>query len=196
MYLKIDIKKIKEQDLKLIVKVLTEGGVIAYPSDTIYGLGCLATNTQAIKKIKDLKKREASKPLLVLVSSLTMAKRYCYISKDKELILKKIWLESRPSSVILKHRSLLSSELVDQNNGLAIRLPKGNFLGKIIRRIKVPLVSTSFNVSGQPVIERVDNLDFNKDKITPDLVIDGGILKGKASRLLDLRGEKILILRK
>ena len=197
MYLKIDIKDISRKHIEEIAGALEASKVIAYPTDTIYGLGCLATDSKAIKKIKRIKQREADKPLLVLVSSLAMAKKYCFISKNKGLLLKKIWSESRPTSVILNHRRLLPNELVKAENGLALRLPKSEFLRKIVRRIKVPLVSTSFNISGQPVLDRVDNYKVaSSDKNAPDLIVDGGILKGKASRLLDLRGEEIIILRK
>lgn len=197
MYLKIENKEINNHDLNLIVKILKQEGVIVYPTDTIYGLGCLASNSQAIKKIKAIKKREASKPLLVLVSSLAMVKKYCRLSKNQELILKNIWQETRPTSVILEHLNLLSNELVNKHDGLAVRLPKSDFLLKIVRRIKEPLVSTSFNLSGEPVLNRVDNLQFNWHKNeAPNLIVDGGVLKNKASQLLDLRGDKILILRK
>ena len=197
MYLKIDIKDISPKHIEEIAEALEASKVIAYPTDTIYGLGCLATDSQAIKKIKRIKQREASKPLLVLVSSLAMAKKYCFIPKNKELLLKKIWAESRPTSVILKHRNLLSEELVKAENGLAVRLPKSEFLRKIVRRVKVPLVSTSFNISGEPVVDRVDNYRAARvNKNAPDLIVDGGILKGEASRLLDLRGEELIILRK
>ncbi|MFZ2310860.1 MAG: L-threonylcarbamoyladenylate synthase [Patescibacteria group bacterium] len=197
MYLKLGSKEITNHDLNLIVDVLKKGGVIVYPTDTIYGLGCLASNSKAIKKIKAIKKREVSKPLLVLVSSLAMVKKYCHLSKNKESILKNIWQETRPTSVILEHRNLLSNELVNKHDGLAVRLPKSDFLLKIVRRIKEPLVSTSFNLSGEPVLNRVDNLQFNWNKNeAPDLIIDDGVLKNKASRLLDLRGDKVLILRK
>jgi L-threonylcarbamoyladenylate synthase len=197
MYLKIENKEINKYDLDSIVRILKQGGVIVYPTDTIYGLGCLASNSKAIKKIKAIKKREASKPLLVLVSSLAMVKKYCHLSRNKELVLKDIWQEARPTSVILEHRNLLSKELVDKHDGLAVRLPKSDFLLKIVRRIKEPLVSTSFNLSGEPVLNRVDNLHFNWSKNeAPNLIVDGGVLKNKASKLLDLRGDKILILRK
>lgn len=197
MYLKIDKEKISQDDLSLIVTTLQKGGVIVYPTDTVYGLGCLASNDVAIKKIKAIKKREANKPLLVLVSSLSMLKKYCYLSKNQELLIKEIWLEKRPTSVIVEHRHLLAEQLVGKNDGLALRLPKSDFLLKIVRRIKEPLVSTSFNLSGEPVLNRVDNLIFASSKLEkPDLIIDGGVLKNKASRLIDLRNDKIVILRK
>jgi len=197
MYLKIDSKKITSADLALIVKTLNAGQVIVYPTDTIYGLGCLATDKKAIAKIKEIKKRDQNKPLLVLVSSLNMAKKYCFVSKEQEIILKKLWSSSRPTSVILRHRNLLAPELTSNIGALALRLPKSDFLRKMIRMIRVPLVSTSFNLSGEPVLNKVDYLaDKVLSKNDPSLIIDGGILKNRASKIIDLSGEKIKIIRK
>jgi tRNA A37 threonylcarbamoyladenosine synthetase subunit TsaC/SUA5/YrdC len=87
--------------------------------------------------------------------------------------------------------------LVGIGVNLALRLPKSDFLLKIVRRIKEPLVSTSFNLSGEPVINKVNNLNFGQGTTEkPDLIIDGGVLNNKASRLIDLRNDKIVILRK
>lgn len=197
MYLKINQKKITSASLALIVKSLKKGEVIVYPTDTIYGLGCLASNAKAIKKIKLIKKRDSNKPLLILVSSLSMAKRYSIISKKQELIIKKIWAKNRPTSIILQHRNLLPHELVSEKMGLAIRLPKSDFLRKMIKMVRVPIVSTSFNISGEPVWNRVDSLtSLIQNKSNPELVIDGGVLKNKASKLVDARGSKIKIIRK
>ena len=196
MYLKVNPKKITSAQLALIVKSLKNGEVLVYPTDTIYGLGCLANDDKAIKKIKAIKKRESAKPLLVLVSSLQMARKYCLISKNQETILKKIWSSLRPTSVVLRHRNLLSSELVPENYGLAVRLPKSDFLRKMVRIAGVPIVSTSFNLSGQPVFNEVSFLADKKiGKNNPDLIIDGGILNNEASKLVDLMGEEIKIIR-
>ena len=197
MYLKINPKKITNAELTVIVKALESGEVIVYPTDTIYGLGCLATDEKAINKIKLIKKRDENKPLLVLVSSLNMAKKYCIINSKQALILKNLWALNRPTSVILRHRNLLANELNPKQIGLAIRLPKSDFLRKMIRRVKVPIVSTSFNLSGEPVLNRVD---FLADKVFgknyPDLIIDGGMLKNRASKIVDLMGDHLKIIRK
>ena len=77
--------------IDLIADFFRRGKVIVYPTDTIYGLGCLATNKKAINKIYKIKKREKKKPLLILVDSLAMAKRYCYVSKEQEKYLRRVW---------------------------------------------------------------------------------------------------------
>ncbi len=197
MYLKINPKKITSADQALIVKSLQDGEVIVYPTDTIYGLGCLASDVKAIKKIKAIKKRDENKPLLILVSSLYMAKKYCFVSKKQESILRELWNSNRPTSVILRHRNLLPQELIPKHKGLAVRLPKSDFLRKIIRTAGVPVVSTSFNISGEPVWNEVNFLATKKLKISdPELIVDGGKLNNKPSRIVDLMENEIKIIRK
>lgn len=194
MYLSIDIEKDNLAWRRQITAALNSGQVIVYPTDTIYGLGCRADKKTAIKRIYKIKRREAKKPLLVLVSSLVMVKRYCYLSSWQEKELKKIWSDWRPTSVILQHRGRLPQELTGDSDGLAVRLPKNDFLRKMIKMLQVPLVSTSFNISGEAVFDRIDNLSFPKNSEL-DLLIDGGLLQGRSSRLLDLRGPELKILR-
>lgn len=186
--IKINNKKISDETIKIIAGYLKEGKTIVYPTDTIYGLGCLATDKQAIKKIFKIKQRAENKPLLVLVDSLAMAKKYCIIGRHQEIFLKYVWtFENRPTSVILKSKNVLPEELTGSSDALAVRLPKNDFLVKIIKAIGAPLVSTSVNISGLESLAKVDGLEkyFKKDK--PDLIIDAGVIKGKSSRLVDLR---------
>lgn len=197
MYLKINQKKITSAELALIIKSLNRGEVMVYPTDTIYGLGCLATDVKAIKKIKVIKKRDENKPFIILVSSLYMAKKYCFVSKKQELILKELWSGRRPTSVILKQRNLLPIELIPKQKGIAVRLPKSDFLRKMIRTSGTPIVSTSFNVSGEPVWNQVAFLaDKKLTKADPDLIIDGGELNNKASKIIDLTSGVIKVIRK
>lgn len=197
MYLKINSQKITSAELALIVKALAGGKVIVYPTDTIYGLGCLATDKKAINKIKKIKQRDASKPFIILVSSLFMAKKYCLVSKKQEVILKELWSSKRPTSVILRQRNLLPQELIPKQQGIAVRLPKSDFLRKIIRTAGTPIVSTSFNISGQPVYNEVTFLANKKlTKNDPELIIDGGMLNNKPSKIIDLTTDSIKIIRK
>jgi len=196
MYLKINQKKITSADLALIVKALKAGKVIVYPTDTIYGLGCRADDVKAILKIKKIKQRDRHKPLLIIVSSFSMARKYCFIPNKQAAALKKIWLGKRPTSIMLRHRKLLSDELAPKQSTLAVRLPKSDFLRRIVRMTGVPLVSTSFNISGQPVWNEVSNLADKKSKPGgPDLIIDGGVLNNQASQIIDLTGEELKIVR-
>lgn len=192
--IKINLKKISKKEINFIIECLKKGKVIIYPTDTIYGLGCLADNAKAIKKIYKIKKREAKKPLLVLVDSLKMAGKYCKINKEQGKFLKNIW--PGPITVILEHKNKLPGILTGAKKTLAVRLPKNDFLIKIIKRIKAPLVSTSVNISGERSLVSVEKFitppypPLSRGQTAPDLIIDAGKLIGKASAIVDTRDVK------
>lgn len=186
-------------DIKIAAACLRSGGIAILPTDTIYGLSCRADKATAIRKIKRLKGNEAKKPLLVLMDSLTMLKKYTFVSQSQALWLSKHWAKgTRPTTVILKHRGLLPKELTGNSDGLAARLPKSEFLIKILRAIDCPLVSTSLNYSGQESVRNLKRLavDFPRAAKEVDLIVDAGpCRRQRVSRLLDLRpeGQPIII---
>lgn len=187
-------------DIKLrhrLVARLRSGEVLMIPSDTVYGLSCRADSHQAVNRIFAIKKRDKSHPLIILVSSLSMAKKYCYINYHQKIVLKKIWSSEQPTSVLLKHREFLAKEVTAGSPYLAVRLPKSDFLRKMIRVLAVPMVSTSANLSSQPVISgEAAERHFQKGS-RPDLVLIGGRNKSKASRLVRIDDNGIVkILRK
>jgi len=193
--IKINFKNITEKQIDLVVDYLNRGEIIVYPTDTIYGLGCLATKKKAINRIYKIKKRSKSKPLLILVSSLTMLKEYCYVSKRQYEHLKAIWPGS--VSAIFRSKDLLPPELTGGGDSVAVRFPKNDFLVKLIKRVGVPIVSTSVNVSGQKSITGLRDLENYFKTHKPDLIIDAGELKGKPSKLIDVRDiNNIKVLRK
>lgn len=193
--IKIKINSISRAQLKLIVDSLRQGKVIVCPTDTIYGLGCLATDKKAINRIHKIKNRSRKKPLLILVNSFSMLKKYCYASGKQIDYLKKIW--PGPFTVILKNKHILPGNLTGGGNGLAVRLPNSKILRKIIRRAGAPLVSTSLNISGHKNLTDVSNISQYFNKYSPDLIIDAGKISGKPSKLINLTDiNNILIVRK
>lgn len=198
-HIEINPKSINSAVINLIAGSLRIGQVLVLPTDTIYGLSCLADNIRSIKKIYHLKERDVKKPMSILVSSLKMAKKYVVISKAQEKLLKKLWSKNQdPTTVILKNKYKLPRELTRNVEGLAVRLPKSQFLIKILEKVDCPLVSTSLNLSGKKEITDLSklNLTFPKKNNRPDLVIDTGASpQTKASRLIDLRNvnEPIII---
>ena len=200
-HIEINQDKIKPAIVDFIAGSLQIGQVAVLPTDTIYGLSCLANLVEPIKKIYHIKNRDAKKPLLILVSDLKMAKKYVAISPAQAKFLKKVWAENQPpTTVILKNLHKLPLELTRGSDGLAIRLPKSNFLIKIIKKVDCPLVSTSFNLSGEKNITDFSKLNqyFPRKSSRPDLVVDTGrAKKRKSSCLIDLRNEdKPIIIRK
>jgi len=196
----IKINKITTEDeVDLIVDYLKRGKVVAYPTDTVYGLGCDARNSAAIKKINKIKGERGMKPLLVLISDFKMLKKYCFVNNEQEKYLMKIWQDLtpalslvrrggiRPVTVILKRRPNLPNELTGGLNSLAVRLPKNDFLIKIISQAGFPIVSTSLNKKGEKSLTDVKNIETHF-KYLPDLAVDAGESKNtKPSRLVDLR---------
>jgi len=175
-----------EQIRRRLVACLKKGGVAMAPTDTIYGLFCRADKTSIVSKVFAIKRRDHNKPLLVLVSSLTMAKKYCQINLKQQAALKLIWSKSRPTTVLLRHRQYLPSNLTAGSINLAVRLPKSIFLRKMIRAVGVPLVSTSANISGEDVLDAEKAINVFKKEPRPDMIVAGDLKKGRASQLISL----------
>jgi len=194
--IKIDLDDPKKGDIDEIVSELKKGRVMAYPTDTIYGLGCLSSDIKAIKRIRSIKERGDDKPMLVLVEGFSMLSKYFYVDKRQITYLKKLW--PGPFSVILKQKGFFGKELLGSATDVAVRLPKSLFLVKMIKRAGEPIVSTSLNLSGQKLIDDPADIARVFRRRQPDLVVDiGGRLRGKPSRLIDLRDiDDVKIIRK
>jgi len=193
--IKVDFSKIASEQIDLIVDYLKRGQVIAYPTDTVYGLGCDAGNAEAIKKINKIKEEKTNKPLLVLMSDFKMLQKYCFFNQAQEKYLRDVWSADAkamadkpdPVTVILKRKPILPYELTGGQNSLAVRLPDNDFLIKIISEAGFPIVSTSLNKKGERPLTNVENLE-KYFKYLPDLVIDAGECKRtKPSKLIDIR---------
>lgn len=199
-YIKISTTEDRPETISQIAGFLKKGRVVVLPTDTIYGFSCLADHRLAIKRIYKLKRRSQSKPFIILVSSLQMARKYAQVSAKKAQELKKYWLHSRrPTTVILKGRGLLPVELTGGSQTLALRLPKSDFLIKIIKKLNRPIVSTSLNLSGQANIFNPAELAlyWPDKKNQPEVVVDAGRSRRlKPSRLIDLSGERVVVIRK
>jgi len=183
-------KNIKLPIIDLLTQELALGKVVVLPTDTIYGFSCLASNRLAVRRIYQLKQRPFNEPLLILVSSLKMLREYVQVSASQMVEIKKNQKGKRPTTFVLTGRGRLSRELASTSGGLAVRLPKNDFLIKIINKVGQALVSTSFNITGQPPINDLSLVRkyFPDNNQQPDLILDTGICRtAKASRLLDLR---------
>ncbi len=192
-------RDINPDDLVLALDSLRLGKIVLLPSDTVYGLSVRADDAKAISRLRRFKGREGKKPFLILVSSLGMAKKYLVISSGQNNYLKKIWgPKQRPTTVILKDKKLLPRSLNTAGDGLAVRLPKNEFLVKIIRSLRQPLVSTSANLDGLEPLQDIRNIDKSLGQKKPHLIIAGKKNLGRRpSRLIDLREyPEIKIIRK
>jgi len=192
---KINLDRPEAASVKAVINFFKEGKVIVSPTDTIYGLSCLATNRAAVNRIYRIKKRNLAKPCLVLVSSFAMLKKYCRVNRQQIEWLHSAW--PGPVTVILAGRPGLSPRLYDREGGLAVRLPQNDFLIKIINSLHAPLVSTSANLSGRKNLFNPIDYSGYFAPAQPDAIVDAGApRKRKSSRVVDLRDiDNIKILR-
>jgi L-threonylcarbamoyladenylate synthase len=186
------IVKLQKTAINEAIKFLNNGGIVIFPTDTVYGFLALAENKKAVAKIYKIKNRSKTKPLPVFVKDIKMAKDLAEILKIQEKILKKRW----PG----KYTFILNKK--NSNKTIALRIPKYKPLNDLLKKINKPLAQTSVNISCQPSIAKIKDVIFMLKKCgTSDiphfLIIDGGDLpKSKPSKIIDLTKNKIKILRK
>lgn len=136
-------------DIIKSLEVLRTGGVILYPTDTIWGLGCDATNPDAVQKIYDIKKRADNKSMIILMD--TVNRLSSYVDNIPNVAYDVIELSEKPLTVILEGAKLLAHNVINENDqSIGIRIIKEPFSYKLIQRFKRPIVSTSANFSGSP----------------------------------------------
>ncbi len=135
-------------EIKKTIDVLKSGGIILYPTDTIWGIGCDATNADAVKRIFELKKRSAEKNVILL---LDIASRLSsYVREVPENAWSLIEYSTKPLTIIYDGAKNLPAEVIGEDGSIAIRITSDEFCNKLIGQLKKPLVSTSANISGEP----------------------------------------------
>ena len=134
------------------VRILRDGGILLYPTDTVWGLGCDATNSDAVKRIYALKQSENKHAMLVLCASADMVVRY--VDKAPAIAFEVAELATSPLTLILPGAVKLAPELIPDEGTLGVRIPDHEFCQALLRRFGKPIVSTSANLSGQPTPKR------------------------------------------
>ena len=146
------------EDLQAARRVLREGGVILYPTDTVWGLGCDATNAEAIQRIYALKQREDSKSMLVLLDSAAKLDYYVDVPSSAEILLSAIETNpnnpdnnsTKPMTIIYPHARHLAENIIAKDGSIGIRVTNEPFSKALCAQLKRPIVSTSANISGEP----------------------------------------------
>lgn len=136
------------EDIKNALSVLKSGGVILYPTDTIWGLGCDATSRTAVEKIFTIKSREENKSLLVLVNSITMLERY--VMEIPQTAIELIEVSDSPLTIIYPRGRNLADGVCASDGSAGIRICFDEFCNQLISMFRKPVVSTSANLSGRP----------------------------------------------
>jgi L-threonylcarbamoyladenylate synthase len=136
----------KQSDIENAVNALYKGEVVLYPTDTIWGLGCDATNSEAVEKIFNIKKRSDKKSMLVLLENPNMLRQY--IRTVPEIAWELIDASDKALTIIYPGARNLAPNLIGEDNSVGIRIVEDRFCQDLIRRFKKPIVSTSANISG------------------------------------------------
>ena len=136
------------EDIKKACEVMATGGLILYPTDTIWGIGCDATNEEAVRRVYELKRRSDHKAMLLLMDS--SAKLNYYVQEVPDIAWDLIELADSPLTVIYSGARNLSPNLLAEDGSVGIRITQEEFSHKLCERFRKPVVSTSANVSGEP----------------------------------------------
>ena len=172
-----------KQEITQAIAVLKRGGLILYPTDTIWGIGCDATNADAIERVYALKNRPGAKALICMVSDFKMLNQY--VSDIPEVAYDILKYAVKPTTIIYDKPIRVAQNLLAEDESLAIRVSKHHFSKSLIRKFKRPLVSTSANISGHPSpasfkeidpailagVDYVVNLERNKKNGPPSAII-------------------------
>lgn len=171
-------------------KILKRGGIIIYPTDTLYGLGADIFNFKAIKKIFFLKGRSYKKPISVIVSSVAEIKKVALMTKKQEMMAR--GLLPGPFTLILRKKKIISSLLTAGSNKIGIRVPRSQTCHRLVKNL--PLTTTSANLAGQRPTNNIKKMAkiFGHQV---DLILVGTNLSGQASHIIDLSQHPYKILR-
>lgn len=173
--------------LRKAVLSLNSGGVLIYPTDTLYGLGANALNEKSISRIFKIKSQDRNKPISVIARDVAMARKIACIDSRVEEILKKIW--PGPITIILRKKDIIPSILTAGGETLGIRIPSHGFIGDLMSLIDFPITATSANISGEKDLLNPKDIvkTFSLAKNAPDIFIDAGMIKNpEPSTIIDL----------
>ncbi len=150
-----------QEEVKKACEVLSKGGIILYPTDTVWGIGCDATNPESVKRVYEIKKREDSKSLLVLVDN--PVKIDFYVDNAPEIAFDLIEVAEKPITVIYSNARNLAPNLISEDGSVGIRVTNEAFSKELCRRFKKAIVSTSANISGEKT-------PLNFSQISPEIL--------------------------
>ena len=192
LILKINSEHPETKKVEQVIEILKAGGIMVYPTDTIYGLGCDIFNKKAIEKIYQLKGRERKKPLSIICADIKEVAKYAIIQDYAYRLMKK-YLPG-PYTFILKAKSEMPKTFLSKNRTVGIRIPDSQVCLAIAQKLGNPIITTSLNISGAEVMTEPGELSKEmQNKI--DIIIDSGSLSKEASSIIDLSGDRPIVLR-
>ena len=172
-------------------KIINQGGIVVFPTDTVYGIGCDPYNKDSVRKIYEIKSRKISKPFPVLVYSKDIAERIAFFDEFTKKIVERFW--PGPLTIILKLTDENLKESLNVTNKIAIRVPNHKCTLELLKKCNF-LVGTSANISGHSSFTNPDECFNNFRKY--DIFVDGGIITSKSeSTIIEIENEEIKIIR-
>ncbi len=194
--IQVDLNRDYSDAIQEAVEVLSGGGVVVYPTDTLYGLGANALDPEAVERVFKIKGRELSKPLPIIVKNIVWVDELAHVSPRGVQVLKKAW--PGKFTAVLPKKNIIP-DIVDAGQGtIGIRIPDFPFTDKLLGKFGYPLTATSANVSGREPTNNINKIIemFSKRAVQPDLVIDAGVLpSSEPSIIVDLTTSKPKVLR-
>ena len=175
------------EEIQKALEVLRSGGIILYPTDTVWGIGCDATDPEAVAKIFAIKKREDSKSLVLLASDMDMICRY--VKEIPEMAVQLVEVNDKPMTIIYPDaiagdqdnmkadRRCLAFNTVAQDGTVGIRIPMMDFCRQLVAKLGRPLVSTSANISGEPTPKKFSEIS-ETIRSAVDLIVDPSLERG------------------
>jgi len=183
--------KCDEEGIKKTSQVIDEGGIVVFPTDTVYGIGCNPYNEHAVKKIYEIKSRAKVKSLPVLAYSIDIVKKIVTIDEFTEKIIEKNW--PGPLTLILELTDQKLKESLNLQNKIAVRIPDSKCTLKLLAKCEL-IVGTSANISGNSSYTNPD--DCIKDIKNYDIFLNGGTITSKGeSTIIEIENEKIKVIR-
>jgi tRNA threonylcarbamoyl adenosine modification protein (Sua5/YciO/YrdC/YwlC family) len=182
MIITINSKDPQRRLIRKVVEVLEQGGVIGYPTDTIYGVGCDLFNPEAIRKIHRLKKLDGKKPLSFICSDLKDISQYAYVSNNAYKMMKR--LLPGAYTFILKATKLVPKIALTKQNTVGIRIPDNKICLSLVRELGHPIISTSVYKPDEGLFNDPAEIEDRFGKQL-DLVIDGGVIVPEHSSIID-----------
>lgn len=181
------------QSLRYAARILKEGGIVAFPTETVYGLGANALDTKAVRKIFEAKGRPSDNPLIVHVHSIRSARQLAHVTPRAKLLMKKFW--PGPLTLVLKKKTGIPGVVTSGLSTVAIRMPSHTIALRLIRMAGVPVAAPSANRAGRPSPTRAEHVLHDLDRRI-DLILDGGPTHvGLESTVVDMTGHRPVILR-
>jgi len=174
-----------------IIESVEAGKIFVYPTDTIYGIGCDANNSESVSKIRNAKGRDTGKPMSVIAPSFDWILENSTATQENLAFVKT--LLPGPYTVVLKAKPSAPKDIVSAQKTIGIRMPLNKFTD-LVRTIGIPFLTTSANLSGEEHIKKISELPEDIKALT-DIAIDAGEIDGLPSRVFDLTGKDVKIVR-